>query len=290
MDKVIPLSSLHGRGTADLGAAITRRFATRRLVRHPTDADDRRGDREWRSSAAPTRENRRFSTDLTGIRTLARRRPPRHYPRPRRQRVRNRRSRRFMLVDTAGVRRRSKVSEEVESASVMRAIRSIGRAEIVVLMCDADAGLAEQDQRLLGLAVDRRRAIVVGLEQGRSWWRRRDRKKSHGAHPAFALHFAPWAPVVPMSAKTGEGVGKTDSRRSRKAAVGVLASHLHVGAQPLLRIRCLSVGRHRPSRAKAPRLYYVTQAQSAPPAFVAMTSAPDAIAPCLSPIRRQPNP
>ncbi len=270
VDKVIPLSSLHGRGTAELGAAITSALPPAVATVAPDDGRATRVALIGRPNAGKSSIFNR----LTGSdRSLVD-----HRPGTTRDPVDSEfevEGQTFVLVDTAGVRRRSKVSEEVESASVMRAIRSIGRAEIVVLMCDADAGLAEQDQRLLGLAVDRRRAIVVGLNKV-DLLAPKDRKKSM-EDTQRALHFAPWAPVVPMSAKTGEGVGKL-TKAIRKAASEYSR---RVSTSELNRFFESVLERQPPptKSGKAPRLYYVTQAQTAPPAFVAMTSAPDAIAP-----------
>ncbi len=85
--------------------------------------------------------------------------------------------RRYVLVDTAGIRRKAKVTKEddvVEAVSVIHAIRAMEHCDVVLLMCDAAEGVAEQDAKILGLAVDRGRAVVIALNKSdlltrRSW-------------------------------------------------------------------------------------------------------------------------
>lgn len=75
---------------------------------------------------------------------------------------------RYVLIDTAGIRRKAKVSKEddvVEAVSVLHAIRAMERGEVALLMCDAADGVAEQDAKILGLAVDRGRGIVIALNK-----------------------------------------------------------------------------------------------------------------------------
>src|SRR6202034_3564127 len=74
----------------------------------------------------------------------------------------------YVLIDTAGIRRKGKVAKEgsaVESLSVLSAIRSIERAHVVVLLCDANDGVAEQDAKILGLAEERGRAMIIALNK-----------------------------------------------------------------------------------------------------------------------------
>src|SRR6185295_520904 len=109
--------------------------------------------------------------------------------------------------DTAGIRRKGKVAKEdslPESASVFQAIRAMERCDVAVLLCDAEAGVAEQDAKILGLAVDRGRAIVIALNKTDLLVDRRRKELEEKAREV--LSFVPWAPIVPISAKTGRGV------------------------------------------------------------------------------------
>lgn len=179
----------------------------------------------------------------------------------------------YNVVDTAGIRRKSKVDSGVEAASVIRSIRAVDRGDVAVLLCDATGGIAEQDQRLLSLCAERGRAIIVALnkfdllsgEARKQVWE--DAQRS--------LHFAPWAAVLYVSAKTGHGVPELMKRVARSYK----ELHLRVQTSELNRFFEEVLDRHPPptSGGRAPRIYYLTQAASAPPVFVAMCSHADNI-------------
>lgn len=184
---------------------------------------------------------------------------------------------RFLLIDTAGIRRKAKVEKRddaVEALSVMAAVRTMERAEVVVLLCDSDEGVSEQDAKILGLAVDRGAGIVIGLNKVDLL---DDKKaKSKAAEDARdKLSFAPWAPVVQLSAKTGRGVA------TLLQTITAVAHNYRkrVGTGELNRFFEQVLAHRTPptSGGKAPRLFFVTQAETAPPLFVVVASDPTAI-------------
>ena len=179
----------------------------------------------------------------------------------------------YRFVDTAGVRRRTKINEAVESISVMRAIRCIERSDLIVLMCDGTQPIADQDTRLLALATERGRAVVLGLnkmdlltksEEAAALQRARD-----------ALHFAPWIPIVRLSAVKSRGLKALMNRIDLSYAEytrRIPTSQLNRFFEEVLERRAPPT-----QGGKAPRLFYVTQAQSKPPLFIAMCNAPDSL-------------
>ncbi|MBI4703885.1 MAG: ribosome biogenesis GTPase Der [Deltaproteobacteria bacterium] len=180
-----------------------------------------------------------------------------------------RRRRELVLVDTAGLRRKASVARgrsTLEALCVMGAIRALERAEIAVLVCDAAAGVAEQDAKILGLAVDRGRAAVVALNKidllGREARRAAERQARE------VLSFAPWAPLCPLSATTGRGAGQLLDTVLRVGA----SYHQRVPTAELNRFFEQVLASHPPttSGGRAPRLQYITQACIAPPLFVVM--------------------
>lgn len=182
--------------------------------------------------------------------------------------------RQYRVLDTAGVRRKSRVERGVEAESVMRTLRSIERAHVVILLSDATEGLAEQDARLLGIAAERGRAIVVGLNKVDLLTAEQKKKSISDAQDA--LHFARHAPIVPLSAKTGFGVAKLMERVDQAA----LAMKKRVSTSALNRFfEAVLEERPPPTRGgKAPRLYYITQTMVNPPTFVVFSSSPEHIA------------
>ncbi len=180
-----------------------------------------------------------------------------------------------VIVDTAGVRRKARVDAGVESASVMRAIRAVGRADVVVLLCDAAEPVAEQDARLLGLCADRGRAVIIGLSKIDLV----EAKARAGVIQSArdTMHFAGWAPIVVVSARTGEGVPKLE----QAIVSGFRSFHHRVATAQLNRFFREVLERQPPPThgGKAPRLYYITQAEVGPPVFVVMCNTPDAVKP-----------
>ncbi|MCL2824821.1 MAG: ribosome biogenesis GTPase Der [Polyangiaceae bacterium] len=184
--------------------------------------------------------------------------------------------RRFLFVDTAGIRRKSRVvsgNDAVEVVSVLRAMRAMEQAEVVVLMCDASIGLAEQDAKILGLADERGRGIVLAMNKEDQLDRREVAAAMRGAQDK--LTFASWVPKLSVSAVTGRGTGAL----LRKIVAVRENFYRRVGTSELNRFFESVLQTHPPPTqgGKAPRLYYVTQAQTAPPLFAAMTNAPEAI-------------
>ncbi len=180
----------------------------------------------------------------------------------------------YVVVDTAGVRRKSRVDKGIEAQSVIRSIRSIDRADVVILMVDIGLGLADQDAKLLGLARERGKPIVVALNKVDSIAQRDiETKKSEAAHE---LHFSTWTKIIPISAHSGHGIGQLMAEVS---AVGKRMTH-RVPTSELNRFFERLLEEHPPPTrsGKAPRIYYMTQAGVKPPTFVAFCSSPDHVA------------
>lgn len=181
---------------------------------------------------------------------------------------------RYRALDTAGVRRKPKVERGIEAESVIRTLRAIQRAHVVILLADACEGLAEQDARLLGIAAERGKAIVVGLNKVDLLTAEQKKKALSDAQDG--LHFATHAPIVPLSAKTGFGVAKLMQRVDQAA----LAMKKRVSTSALNKFfESVLEERQPPTRGgKAPRLYYITQATINPPTFIVFSSSPENIA------------
>lgn len=189
-------------------------------------------------------------------------------------------ARRLVIIDTAGMRRKTKVKKDaakkdlgVEQLSVYQSIKAMQRSHVTVLMIDGSEGVGEQDAKIAGLADDRGRALVIGLNKVDLM--KGDERKKAIQRTREILAFVPWARVVPMSAKTGRG-----TRKLLEAIDEAVASHRQrIPTAEVNRFFEEVLERHPPPTMKnrAVRLYYVTQAEVAPPTFVAVTNAPDHI-------------
>jgi len=269
--KVHAISALHGRGIGGLESDL---IATLPDARREVPAD---------ASSPPTlaligRPNAGKSSLLNRIlgedRTLVDARPG--TTRDAIDVLVEREGKRYVVVDTAGIRRKGKVASEasaVESLSVLSAIRSVERAQIVLLVCDANEGAAEQDAKILGLAEERGRGMVVVLNKIDLVLKGNVAKVEKNAREKLA--FAPYVPLAHTSAKTGRGIGNLFESIDQVHA----AYYQRVTTGELNRFFEQVIETRPPPTmgGRAPRLYYVTQAGVAPPTFVAMTNAPDAI-------------
>ncbi len=179
----------------------------------------------------------------------------------------------YVLIDTAGIRRKRGIEEAVESIAVMKAIKSIERSDCTVLLVDAQEGIAEQDARLAGLVVDRGRALVVGLNKSDLL---DDRERKRAVEKAReTLAFAPWAPILLLSAKTGRSTAKILEIADR----AITAHRSRVTTSELNRFFEEVLDRHPPPtyNHRPVRLYFVTQAETRPPRFVLVTNEPEGI-------------
>jgi GTP-binding protein len=268
LPNLIPVSAAHGLGTGELAAAIATQLPSSDA--EPASEDD--GTPRIALLGKPNAGKSSLFNRLSGTeRSLVDDRPG-----TTRDPVDSRITvgkRSYVVIDTAGIRRKARVERGIELVSVLRAIRAVERANVVMLLCDASEGVSEQDARLLGLCVERRRPIVVGLNKMDLLDKAGKKRAVEQAEDTLA--FARWAPILPLSAKTGTGVN--DLMR----AVGVAADETkrRVSTAELNRFFRSVLERQPPPthRGKAPRIYYLTQVEASPPLFIAWASFPDSI-------------
>ena len=267
--KVYPVSALHGRGLAELEGDIVAAFAEE-VPEQPQDALPRISLVGRPNAGKSSLLNRLLGQERVLV-----------DPRPGTTRdaidaVVQKGDRRYVFIDTAGIRKKGRVTkaeDPVESMSVLSAIRSVERSSIVVLMCDASEGVAEQDAKILGLADERGRAMIIALNKCDLL--DKDARKKAETLAREKISFAPFVPVVDISAKTGRGVSELLSTIDRVNE----GYHKRVGTGELNRFFEGVLDTRPPPTmgGKAPRLYYITQAESAPPTFVIISSAPEAV-------------
>jgi GTP-binding protein len=183
----------------------------------------------------------------------------------------------WRFVDTAGVRRKSRISTEFEGFAVSRAVHSIERCHITLLLIDGAEGVTEQDARLANLVVERGRALVVLINKWDLVREDPDRNvKVLEREMARRLpHVAPWAPVVYISALTGKG-----THRIVQAMLGVYEQfNKRLSTADCNRFLQHAVQTHSvPQRYHRPvRLNYMTQVRVRPPTFVVFSNTPEGV-------------
>ncbi len=183
--------------------------------------------------------------------------------------------REYMFIDTAGLRRKKKISEELEHFAVIQAIRSIDRADIVLLVIDATKGLSGQDKKIADVAVNRGRAIVVIVNK----WDQIE-KDSHTADAwrdalCNEMPYLLWAPIMFTSALTGkrvvkifEEVDEVFDRYTSRIKTAELNKFLEK-----------AVATHSPPVKSNRRIkfYFCSQVATRPPSFVFMVNRPELV-------------
>jgi GTP-binding protein len=172
--------------------------------------------------------------------------------------------RRFLLIDTAGVRRRARVQDAIERASVAKTLQAIAEAHVVILVLDAHDTVAEQDASVLGLALERGRALIIAVNK----WDGIPPEQREQIHRQLALKldFVPFVPLHFISARHGTGVGELmhSTVRAYEAAMRALPTpELTRTLEEALRV-------HQPPlvRGRRIKLRYAHQGGRNPPRIV----------------------
>lgn len=181
---------------------------------------------------------------------------------------------RIRLVDTAGMRKKSQVHEDVEYYSLVRGLQAMDRAEVCILVVDASVGVTEQDQKLLGMAVDRGCAVVMALNK---WDLIDTQEKRDRVMESLDMRmgYAPWVPYVNISALTGRAVDKilaatlsaaeAHQREVKTSDINKLLAQLREGGHTVT------------DKNRRLKIHYGTQTGTRPPSFTFWCNAPDLV-------------
>lgn len=173
----------------------------------------------------------------------------------------------YIFIDTAGMRRKAKVKENIEHFSVLRALMAVDRADVCVIMIDATVGFTEQDSKVAGYAHDKGKPSVIAVNKWDAVEDKTDRTMQEFTKKLeIDFSFMSYAPFVFISAKTGQRVDKlfelikaVKEQHSRRISTGVLNDMLSYATS---RVQPPS------DKGKRLKLYYMTQASTNPPNFV----------------------
>ena len=174
--------------------------------------------------------------------------------------------REYIFIDTAGLRRKSKVKEELERYSIIRSVTAVERADVVVLMIDATEGVTEQDAKIAGIAHDRGKGIIIAVNKWDAI--EKDDKTIYRFTNKVreVLSFMAYAEILFISAQTGQRLPKLF-----ECIDMVMANQsMRVGTGVLNEIMTEAVALQQPPSDKGKRLklYYITQVAVKPPTFV----------------------
>lgn len=172
----------------------------------------------------------------------------------------------YVFIDTAGLRRKNKIKEELERYSIIRAVTAVERADVVVIVIDATEGVTEQDAKIAGIAHERGKGIIIAVNKWDAIEKDDKTIYKHTERIREVLSFMPYAEILFISAKTGQRTGKLFEmidmvleNNSMRVATGVLNE-----------IMTEAVAMQQPPSDKGKRLklYYITQVAVKPPTFV----------------------
>ena len=172
----------------------------------------------------------------------------------------------YVFIDTAGIRRKNKIKEEIERYSIIRAVSAVERADVCIIMIDATEGVTEQDAKIAGIAHDRGKGVIIAVNKWDAIEKDDKTIYKHTEKIREVLSFMPYAEILFISVKSGQRIGKifetidaVIENNSMRVATGVLNE-----------IVAEAVAMQQPpsDKGKRLRIYYVTQVSVKPPTFV----------------------
>lgn len=255
----IPVSAIHGHGTGDLLDEVIKHL--------PDEADDDEDDEVTKVAVigkpnvgksslinAICGENRVIVSDIAGTTRDATDTP-----------VTNKHGK-FVMIDTAGIRRKSRIDERLEKFSVLRAVMAVERADVCVIIIDATEGFTEQDSKIAGIAHEQGKACVIAVNK---WDLVEKDSKTMDEYRKKLMNdfsFMSYAPIIFISAKTGQRIDRLFS----------LIKYVHnqnsirISTGKLNDVLAEAQAKVQPPTDKGKRLkiFYITQASTRPPTFV----------------------
>lgn len=172
----------------------------------------------------------------------------------------------YVFIDTAGLRRKNKIKEELERYSIIRTVTAVDRADVVVVVIDAKEGVTEQDAKIAGIAHERGKGVIIAVNKWDAIEKNDKTMREYENNVRRVLSFMPYAEIMYVSAETGQRLNKlydmidmVIENQTLRVATGVLNE-----------IMTEAVAMQQPPSDKGKRLklYYITQVAVKPPSFV----------------------
>lgn len=172
----------------------------------------------------------------------------------------------FTFIDTAGIRRQSKINDKIEKYSVLRAHMAVERADVCLIMIDAGTGITEQDEKIAGIAHEAGKASIIVVNKWDSIEKDNHTVNQFNDRIRTALAYMPYAPIVYVSALTGqrtatlyEHIQYVHNQANTRISTGMLNDVL---SDAMIKVQPPS------DKGKRLKIYYMTQISVAPPTFV----------------------
>ncbi|GFI43948.1 MAG: ribosome biogenesis GTPase Der [Dorea sp.] len=172
----------------------------------------------------------------------------------------------YVFIDTAGLRRKSRIKEELERYSIIRAVSAVERADVVLMVIDAVEGVTEQDAKIAGIAHERGKGIIIVVNKWDAIEKNDRTMREYENEVRRVLSFMPYAEIMYVSAQTGQRLVKlydmidmVIENQSMRVATGVLNE---------IMMEAVAMQQPPSDKGKRLKLYYITQVSVKPPTFV----------------------
>ena len=172
----------------------------------------------------------------------------------------------YVFIDTAGLRRKSKVKEEIERYSIIRTVTAVERADVVIIVIDAVEGVTEQDAKIAGIAHENGKGIIIAVNKWDAIEKNDKTVYEYTNKVRDILSFMPYAEIMFISAKTGQRLPKLFDMIDF-----VIANHamrIETGVVNEIMAEAVALQQPPSDKGKRLKLYYITQVSVKPPTFV----------------------
>lgn len=172
----------------------------------------------------------------------------------------------YIFIDTAGLRRKGKVKEDIERYSVIRTVTAVERADIVVVMIDASEGVTEQDAKIAGIAHEKGKGVIIAVNKWDAIEKNDKTIYKHTNRIREVLSFMPYAEIVFISAKTGLRISRLFE--TLDAVIENQTMRIQTGVLNEILAEAVAMQQPPSDRGRRLKIFYMTQVAVKPPTFV----------------------
>lgn len=172
----------------------------------------------------------------------------------------------YVFIDTAGLRRKSKIKENIERYSIIRTVAAIERSDVVILMIDATEGVSEQDAKIAGIVHDRGRGLIIAVNKWDAIEKDNHTVKEYTKKVRDILSFVPYAEIIFISALTGQRTKKIFDML--ETVIENHAMRIQTGVLNEILMEAVALQQPPSDKGKRLKLFYMTQVSTKPPTFV----------------------
>lgn len=172
----------------------------------------------------------------------------------------------YVFIDTAGLRRKNKIKEEIERFSIIRTVTAVERADVVVIVIDAEEGVTEQDAKIAGIAHERGKGIIIAVNKWDAIEKNDKTVYRFEEKVRDTLSFMPYATVIFISAKTGQRLPKLFE--TIEMVIQNQSLRIQTGVLNEIMMEAVALQQPPSDKGKRLKLFYITQVAIKPPTFV----------------------